>query len=200
MRCRELLRTSRLLLPADPTVPFGRAPCFRPPPLSPCFHLDLPDAPPAVWRSAFARAVHRHAAAAPTPRFAELAGVRRICAMNASTFTKPTSSTAVVLLLLSAYSGGYFWFRHLHTFSISPPPASITVIRSSSVDSLLLALFYPALCLDARFGPARTFYWVGGSNGALNVYSNHYPFSPFPSFAWSSDPNHSPKELPLLSK
>lgn len=145
------------------------------------------------------------------PRFraavAELLVVRRFRSMTTSPLIRPNPSAAAVLLFLSAYCGGYFWFRQLHTGYISSSPVPLTIIRSNPGDSLFLGLFYPALCLDAKFGRARTFYWLRESKGGFKVDSSHYPFSPFPSFEWRSaanfapkDPNDVPEELPLISK
>ena len=127
--------------------------------------------------------------------------------MNTSLLSRPSSSALAVLLFLSAYGGGYFWFRQLHTYRISPPASSIVIIRPGPIDTLLLALFYPALCLDAKFGPAYAFYWDRGTSSMPKADSRYYPFSPLPTFEWSSAANHAPEgpndvieELPLISK
>jgi hypothetical protein len=78
-----------------------------------------------------------------------------------------------------AYTASYFWFRQSH----SEPPSfhssvPITTVSTGFWDSALLALFYPALCFDASFGPSRVFIRSDSSSEAL-LYYKRYPFAEF---------------------
>ena len=74
------------------------------------------------------------------------------------------------------YVAGYFWFRQSHTTTYpSSGTIPFTLISTSLSDSALLAMFYPALCLDAKFGSDRVYFRTDTSGDMVPRY-HRYPF------------------------
>ena len=62
-------------------------------------------------------------------------------------------------------------------------------ISTGAVDSALLAVFYPAVCLDDKFGPGCVFFRVDAAGNPIPKY-RLYPF------AWVTQGGEDQKDSP----
>ena len=96
-----------------------------------------------------------------------------------------------LLCLAVAYTLGYVWFRRSHSVHYISSPVPSVEISTGTADSILLVLFYPAICLDDRFGPGCVFFRVDRAGNSIYHY-RLYPFA----YVWRSGEDHSDSPYP----
>ena len=96
-----------------------------------------------------------------------------------------------LLCLVAVYTLSYIWFRRSHSFRSPSSAIPAVQISTSPTDSALLVLYYPAICLDDRFGPGCVFFRVDTEGN--DIY--HYRLYPF-AYVWRSDEDHSDSPYP----